>query len=1120
MACVASSASTLFLKANSSYENGVCQRRCPCLVVSSLQPHRPSGISNSLSLSSSFCSRSQPLASSKFVLPRSLSDLQRLRSIRVDCRTYARGRGSIQCGAGGTFASPSFSEQPSQPQKFDPSSNFEGLFGREKVYSGVESFVRGLSSPFRTLVCGAIVLVMAALGSVGGAVAGLPFGQVLGAVLLGALGAAAARALDASRKEIAAKELHNLVVRIGNPETLRREQVEAIAAKYGVTLEEPRFIDELKDVYGRYLEAIIPQGATDSLGGHEVEAIKRFKGVLGLDDDDAAAMHMEVGRRIQRQRLETGSSDRETNMADRKVFQRLVYVSNLVFGPKAKFLLPWKRAFKLTDAQVDVSVDVMSRQLLQAQLDLAGAEPDVAKLRALRQQQLAFKVTDERAEEMFQLISRKHLEGFIHRALEVMKARARVKDTRRVVQELDAMIAYSSAMGRLSAEKDIIPGVTAVTVAGGEFDVDRGMDDLKTLYSTYLAEALTADELDDKVVDALSSLRNIFGMGVKEAEAVESEVTGKVYYRRLSQAVQSGALDAAPSKALFLEDLCDRLRFDPEKAFAIHEDIYRKKLEQCLADNSLSDEDVKALQRLRVLLCVPQAVVDKASAEICGKMFTKVVDEAISAGVDGYDADMKKAVQEAVKGLRLPVQAALDIAGSAVRAVFLTFAKRARSAVSRTEAGRELKKMVMFSNLAVSQLLDDIRQGSVAAAVGETAALLAAAAQEGGQQTEATSPTAEGNGAAASEKEKEEEEQEAEDEIDEELQMLQTLRKTRGAVREGRPQKEINLRNDLELRERADLYERFLAYAIQGETTGMPMGTTITVQKDDSDYVRLSQLGDILGLSPGEVAMVHQDLAEKAFKQQAQTLLADGQLSATRMKQLKEMQTQLGLPDAPAQKVIQTITSSRMSGEIESAIRSGRLTVDDIRELKTSGTNIEAMISKPSRVQIYKKLVQKEFSAGTGAFEEEELVEKLPVDLGLDPVAMKAVVVEMARERKKGALVQAMAFLRQRQTEKVAAQLKDLLACDKADRQDEALAWPVKEELLDLYAVFVAEQRKAKKAPGDEGAAAEGSEESRAMEERLCTLLGIDGSSAEAMERMVDAGGFTLETSKEEDFVF
>lgn len=93
----------------------------------------------------------------------------------------------------------------------------------------------------------------------------------------------------------------------------------------------------------------------------------------------------QIGRRIFRQRLETG--DRDGDLEQRRVshyfvakklsitsirylliftmnetwpfltfsvqaFQKLIYVSNIVFGDASSFLLPWKRMFKVTDAQV------------------------------------------------------------------------------------------------------------------------------------------------------------------------------------------------------------------------------------------------------------------------------------------------------------------------------------------------------------------------------------------------------------------------------------------------------------------------------------------------------------------------------------------------------------------------------------------------------------------------------------------------------------------------------------------------------------------------------------------------------------------------------------------------
>jgi len=49
------------------------------------------------------------------------------------------------------------------------------------------------------------------------------------------------------------------------------------------------------------------------------------------------------------------------------------------------------------------------------------------------------------------------------------------------------------------------------------------------------------------------------------------DITSKIYRKRLSQALSSGDLEAAPSKAAFLQNLCDELHFDPQKASEIHE---------------------------------------------------------------------------------------------------------------------------------------------------------------------------------------------------------------------------------------------------------------------------------------------------------------------------------------------------------------------------------------------------------------------------------------------------------------------------------------------------------------------------------------------------------------------
>ncbi|KAJ6349144.1 hypothetical protein OIU77_006682 [Salix suchowensis] len=476
-------------------------------------------------------------------------------------------------------------------------------------------------------------------------------------------------------------------------------------------------------------------------------------------------------------------------------------------------------------------------------------------------------------------------------------------------------------------------------------------------------------------------------------------------------------------------------------------EIYRQKLQQCAADGVLSDEDVKALTRLRVMLCIPQHTIDAAHSDICGSLFEKVVKDAIASGVDGYDADVKKAVRKAAHGLRLTRESAMSIAGKAARRIFLNFVKQARMAENRTEGAKALRKLIAFNSLVVTELVADIKGESSDTPLEEPSKV-------------------------------EDKKIEEEDEWgDEEWESLETLKKIRPseeiAAKMGKPgQTEINLKDDLSERERADLYKTYLLYCLTGEVTRIPFGAQITTKKDDSEYLLLNQLGGILGLTVKEIVEVHRSLAEQAFRQQAEVILADGQLTKARIEQLNELQKQVGLPPEYAQK---------------------------IRELKEASIDFNSMISEKLRENLHKKTVDEIFSSGTGEFEEEEVYEKIPIDLNINAEKAKGVVHELARSRLSNSLIQAVALLRQRNQQGVVSTLNDLLACDKAV-PSEPLTWEVPEELADLYTIYM----KNNPAP-----------------EKLCRLqylLGISDSTATALGETKDSV-FSV-GAEEEKFVF
>jgi hypothetical protein len=60
-------------------------------------------------------------------------------------------------------------------------------------------------------------------------------------------------------------------------------------------------------------------------------------------------------------------------------------------------------------------------------------------------------------------------------------------------------------------------------------------------------------------------------LGIREAEEITIDVTSKVYRKHLAKAFSGGELEMADSKAALLQNLCDELHFDPQKACKIHE---------------------------------------------------------------------------------------------------------------------------------------------------------------------------------------------------------------------------------------------------------------------------------------------------------------------------------------------------------------------------------------------------------------------------------------------------------------------------------------------------------------------------------------------------------------------
>lgn len=296
-----------------------------------------------------------------------------------------------------------------------------------------------------------------------------------------ALGGYVTLQLKSKRQSAAIIELANLLVGLGDPTLLTHDQVAAIEAKYGTTLMEA-CPEEVKAVYGTLVEALIPKGDA-ALSGSEHILIQNFKAALGLTDNDAAPVHMDVGRRVLRGRLEAGT--RGEDMEARKTFQKLIYVSSLVFGERqSAFLLPWARVFGLTDAQVQVARRDNARSLFkQHVLAAGGLQADRAALAALLAYQQQIRLTQEESSSVVSEALQARLQSCMETAIECVKRRTRVRDYTDVLTSVREAVDYNRAMASFKGDAEVPAGVGPSSLAGTAWESSEGRSkDLREVF--------------------------------------------------------------------------------------------------------------------------------------------------------------------------------------------------------------------------------------------------------------------------------------------------------------------------------------------------------------------------------------------------------------------------------------------------------------------------------------------------------------------------------------------------------------------------------------------------------------------------------------------------------------
>eukprot|EP00878_Enallax_costatus_P008337 GHUV01008715.1.p1 GENE.GHUV01008715.1~~GHUV01008715.1.p1 ORF type:complete len:884 (+),score=360.27 GHUV01008715.1:261-2912(+) len=830
-------------------------------------------------------------------------------------------------------------------------------------------------------------------------------------------------------------------------------------------------LEGLQKVYGQYLETIIPV-ADQQLDGTEASKIRAFKDVLGLSDEDAAPVHIEVGRRLSRIGFEY--KDRQAQFEQRKAFQRLVYVSYIVFGDqKAAFLLPWRRVFNLTDAQLFVARRDNARAIFSGYLAARGGEFPAERqfLRELRDYQAQIKLFDESAEEIVREASRTMVENWLAKAVEIARSPGKARDPAAVVENLNCILDYSRKMAKFANDDDLIPGLGMPSVHNGPWDVESSRRDIRGVYRVYTEEVVGREGKFTPQIEAdLKELSVVLCMGAKETNEIRSDVAGALYKRLLREAVTSRKIDEAPSPAQVLGELVEKSGYSPQAAAELHKQLYRQKLNQLVAKKKITDAEQEDLKRIRRILCIPADAANQVMRLTAGRVLEEIVADIYLMGakpVGEYEADR---VEACIKDLQLDRAVAMDVVRDVTKQRFKAYVQQAQKERDRRSAAQVLKKLVQFNALVVTPIIEKVKGQE--AAKKELADLLVQAAEKA-KQEEAAEATAKGEtpAADASSSTAEGEQQPKELSVKKEEDAVESVKKMIAAQRgefgeeERKGQKEISLGDELEGPVKAELYKNYLMYSMSGDVVELPVGGVIRKKSSlvtrQAEMNRLQQLGDILSMSMAEVSAVHGDLAEQAFKSQAtEVLRGSGSLSEERKQYLEELRTQLNLPKDKGDKIIREVRTEVL-GAAAALDQEERWTVDKVMKMHGEGVTVSKALEEPQRRMLLRKEIDKKLNDGKAEFDANFLLKELPSILAIDDRRVRMLLKELVGARKRMLLVQAVSQHRQRRPGDAATSMSNLISAYRAQPEEHpeggsvgVVQWGEREELKELYGIF------------------------------------------------------------------
>ena len=926
--------------------------------------------------------------------------------------------------------------------------------------------------------------------------------RVAGAAVGVAVGVAAAPALERAKGRAAGRTLRGTLAQHSMPGGQEEGAAGAAAAAAdtageGAGLEELGL--ELQALYQEFLEQVLPPGER-ALRGDEAHRLRAFMGALGLDEELAAECHIDLGLGISRRRMEQG--DTEGSVSELRAFQKLVFVSDQVFGKRSGFLTPWRRIFNLTESQLELAKSDNARHLFRARLHelLEGKDyPSATDFQEARKSQTDLQLPDsEAAEEVIEL-SRARLERFLDEADQLS---ATPEET---LPWVEAAVGLASHIKGLAPQSGLVPGAADATLRGGKWE--GRTKELRELLCVYARGSLARDKgFTPAAQETAKGLEALGGLEGEASERALGEVVAKGYRTALARAYADGSLEAEESKAAWLQVLCQRYSFDAAKALKMHEDIYRGKMAKLLDKGYLTEEDDTELGKMQKLLCVQAATAKEVAVDIKGKAFDEVLDRLFKVGQDAFGRHELDEIESTLNNLRCENDIALSLLTRKVQAKLMTFVEAARGASNDEDRVTQYMALANF-NAVVSLILESVdpeeagrREIRVAEAEVQTR-MVQAQRDAAGEGT----PGQEDRGGAASEEAKvigDSEKvslEEAEKEAAREKEIAYAKLMARG-------QRTITLKGSIEEDDAARMYRTYFTQLLQGQRQSTKFNTDALVAYGPEDFAKLQVFADLVGLTPEKVTGIQSDMAERTFTQNVQQIFADPTNSnEERMREVNRVRIMLGLSQEKADECLKGLSIDQGNASVQDLLGKGQLTQAKVRELVEYGTDVAGALDMRARLQVYRRGLEAAVATGTGAFDRGAMLKQMPKDIGMRELEQERVLKEViSKDRKRTLLVQAVSSLRQGKALEALVALNNLIACFRA-LPGESLAWSSAKEQDSAFSLLVSKDSDADKAAV------------------LQQALGLGDERAAKIRAAVASEGFSvsgLSGSEEEDLPF